>query len=64
MDRDRELEFRALGSLDMTVLRSGAISNERALDSLTTFLDDSKISSHVEPESKAILLKLQSSLQG
>ena len=59
---NENLDFRTMGSADMTVLRSVNVDNTRALTSLSSFLDDSKISAHVDPETKAILLKLQSSL--
>lgn len=58
-----DLVFRTLGSTDATVLRSVSMDTSRACESLNAFLDDSKLSAYVDPESKAILLKLQSSLQ-
>ena len=58
-----DLDFRTMGSVDMTVLRSVNVDNTRALTALSSFMDDSKLSTHVDPETKAILLKLQSSLQ-
>lgn len=60
---NEDLVFRTLGSTDVTILRSVNTDTSRACDSLTAFLDDSKLSTYVDPESKAILLKLQSSLQ-
>jgi hypothetical protein len=58
-----DLEFKTLGSPDMTILRSVTVDNKRALGGLSGFLEDSEISGHVEPETKAILMKLQSSLK-
>ncbi len=60
---NEDLDFRTMGSVDMTVLRSVNVENDRALTALSSFLDDTKLSTHVDPETKAILLKLQSSLQ-
>ena len=60
----QDLDYRNLGSTDMTILRSANIDSCRALSALTSFVDDSKLSAFVDPEAKAILLKLQSSLQG
>jgi hypothetical protein len=59
---NEDLVFKTMGSVDMTVLRSVDVDNTRALTDLSSFLDNSKLSAHVDPETKAILLKLQSSL--
>jgi hypothetical protein len=61
--KSEDLLFRTVGSTDVTILRSVSIDTSRACDSLNAFLDNSILSTQVDPESKAILLKLQSSLQ-